>query len=48
MNRIEGSSKREKGKEWSRDKLVKAPRRELDLGTKVDDMREIIPDDLFS
>ena len=48
MNWIEGPSKREKGKEWSGNKLVKAPRRELDLGTKVDDVREIIPDDLFS
>ena len=47
MNWIEGSSERKEGKEWSGDELVLTPRGELDLGSKVDDMREVIPDDLF-
>jgi hypothetical protein len=48
LNWIEGSSEREESDERSRNDLVLAPRGKLDLGTKVDDMREIIPDDLFS
>ena len=48
MNWIEGSSEREESEEWSGYELVFAPRGELNLGTEVDDVREIIPDDLFS
>ena len=48
MNWIEGPSKREEGNERSRNDLIFAPRGELNLGSKVNDVREIIPDDLFS
>jgi hypothetical protein len=48
LNRIEGSSEREESDEGARNDLIFAPRGKLDLGTKVDNVREIIPYDLFS
>ena len=48
MNWIEGSSEREKGNEGSRNDLILAPRGKLNLSAEVDNVREIIPDDLFS
>ena len=48
MNWIEGSSKREKGDERSRNDLIFAPRGKLNLSAEIDNVREIIPDDLFS
>jgi hypothetical protein len=45
---IEGSSERKEGKEWSGNELVLAPRGELNLSAEVDNVREVIPDDLFS
>ena len=48
LNLIKGSSEREESDEGSRDDLIFAPRGKLNLSAEVDDVREVIPDDLFS
>jgi hypothetical protein len=48
LNWIEGSSEGEESDEGSRNDLIFTPRGKLNLSAEVDEVREIIPDDLFS